>query len=56
LSLHDFLNFLFCVADNAEMLPPLDPQQALKLKQLTVMTLAETSKVIFNVVALSLMS
>nr|XP_024383950.1 COP9 signalosome complex subunit 7-like isoform X3 [Physcomitrium patens] len=30
--------------NNAQMLPTLDPQQELKLKQLTVMTLAETAK------------
>jgi hypothetical protein len=30
---------------NAQMLPALEPQQELKLKQLTVMTLAERSKV-----------
>jgi hypothetical protein len=32
-------------AGNAQMLPALEPQQELKLKQLTVMTLAERSKV-----------
>jgi hypothetical protein len=31
---------------NAQMLPALEPQQELKLKQLTVMTLAERSKVL----------
>lgn len=45
------LTLAFHVADNAQLLPQLDSQQELKLKQLTVMTLAETSKVIFNVVA-----
>jgi hypothetical protein len=33
-------------AGNAQMLPALEPQQELKLKQLTVMTLAERSKVL----------
>jgi COP9 signalosome complex subunit 7 len=32
--------------NNEEMLPALEPQQSLKLKQLTVMTLAESSKVL----------
>lgn len=35
--------------DNAQVLPKLDPQQELKLKQLTVMTLAETAKVYFYI-------
>lgn len=41
------LTLSFSFIDNAQVLPQLDPQQELKLKQLTVMTLAETAKVYF---------
>lgn len=38
-------SFLLVFADNSRQLPPLHPEQQLKLKQLTVMTLAEKAKV-----------
>ena len=37
--------FLLYIVDNAAQLPPLGADQKLKLKQLTVLTLAEAAKV-----------
>lgn len=44
-ALHDELYNLCCDAGIASRLPPLVPDQILKLKKLTVLTLAETNKV-----------
>jgi hypothetical protein len=42
---HNVMEFMF--VGNAGRLPQLVPEQVLKLKQLTVLTLAETNKVSF---------